>query len=55
MVEHLMHLHLRLRFLATLAVMTQDPLQGIEATVLNTFHQVNIAEPTEAWREMQRD
>lgn len=46
-VKHLMHLHLRLSLLATFTVMTQDPLQGIEASVLHPLHKINITEPTE--------
>lgn len=43
-VEQPVHLHLRLRLHASLPVMTQDPLQGVETAVLSSFHQVHVAE-----------
>ena len=44
-VEELVHLHLRLGLLPGLPVVAQDPLQGVEAAVLDALQQVHVAEP----------
>ena len=44
-VEELVHLHLRLGLLPRLPVVAQDPLQGVEATVLDALQKVHVAEP----------
>lgn len=44
MVEEAVHLHLSLSLLTGLAVMAKDSLQSVEASIMCTLDQVNIAE-----------
>lgn len=49
-VEEAVHLYLMQGSLAVLLVVAQDALQGIEASVPQTLHQVHIAEAPERSR-----